>query len=986
MKKTISELVKKQAWPELAKYVNIDPTLTLIQRSTYPTWKIPLSFEGRITLIGSAPQFRLLEIQSSDAKEISFLIKRVAKNTSTQIIWILNSSTPEFAYYNSEQKKIQRMRCDHLDRKEIQFYENLDSTIKSIFDSSIVTQAFFDAFQKSRSQLSNAIQNGPSNVDTRENMALIWLLRIVFLYFAQLRGALDQDEQYLSKKVHTLTKNKNIAAFHHHFLNILFFQLLNTPIEERTENAKKLGHIPFLNGGLFEPTQDESDHPNIFVANAVWLDIFNHLFEKFHFAIEEKGNQDCHAIDPEMLGKVFEALMTSGDRKRTGAFYTPRKIIRRMVSNGIYTFLENKTGIRRDILEGDLSKHPQRRSIISHLNTLRILDPAAGTGGFLIEALHLIEDLRQRLNLPYDGSTIQSLIQRHLFGVDKNPTAIRLCELRFWLQILLAYQGPISKLPPLPNLSHRFISGDALLDPFDTISSSALRKKWKYIEKLAYDFSHAHGKEKHTIRSKLNTEIQRLQRSEIKDRIRKLECDKDKISILTKNRNIFSEKIKLDAQQFTHLQNLEKEIETLKRLKARIHSNERGALFSFHSHFPRIMRDGGFDLILMNPPWVRSHHIPRSERELFITRYKSSRNQLWEKASEQNVRSRYGNQVDLSSIFLERSSELIKEDGRVIALVPSKTLRGISSAPLRGILGNHAIQNVEELQSEGESLFDATTYPAIIEFQKVGMQAQKNISALSPDKLLLFTNDFRAPWSSAPTEILKIMRSRSNVLQSLGSYESLRPRRGIYTGANEVFITNKTLIPNSLHPYLKSVIEGKGRDRKLLYLYDHHGKIKTELDTESKAYFLRHEKKLLSRKDHRPNLPLWQIFRLHPDLLGPKIIWKDISRRFDPTLDLSENIPLSSIYLIAHRDPKLSQRLLDYFNSDFVQLFVHLLAERVRGGYRRHFAWVIQCIPIPKEIFTSTAATWSSKKIEKILALLPDEIQHIQAYLNNENR
>ncbi len=958
MHATFSELINQQKWKPFSTHLGLNYLGIDVEPADYCIWNIPEDFDGNISLIAEGKGVRLLSVSDSTSeKKLTHMVRLCSLKTEDRILWVVLGETPRLAFFDKLTLKIKSVEVFCLDSKDLDFEKRPDESLTEIFDTSELTESFFRNFRKSHQLLANAIENGPQDYESRNRVALTWLLRITFLYFAQSHGALNGDLNYLAKALNIYT-SKSEHQFHLIFLNVIFFDLLNTQTSKRKWEAKKLGAIPFLNGGLFEPSSDEVKWKTIVVHNSVWSTVFKTLFEKYKFVSERANFVDANAIDPEMLGKVFEALMSVGDRKRTGAFYTPRKIIRSMVEEGIYGCLVDKIeGLDSKCLSSDLRCHPKRDKIIAKLNSLRILDPAVGTGGFLMDALHVIQDLRQRLGLPYEGKEIQILIHRHLFGVDKNPIAIRLCELRFWLQILTSYGGSIRELPPLPNLSHRFVSGDALLDPFETVSSSITRARWKSIADLQRDFSRSHGSIKHALKHRIDREKRNLQMAEILIRKQKQIEEKTLLDVALSGKDLLGAPIKSTRFQNEVLRNNIREESELVSLEERVKRSAEAPVFSFHSQFPDVMRRGGFDLILMNPPWVRHHHIPSKERKILEKRYGSNSGKLWTEAKSQNVRSRYGSQNDLSSMFLEKATELCRPHGRVVALVPSKIMRGISSAPIRGLLGRLDLQTVTDLSESNERLFDATTYPAIVSFRNQKPQGRLRTSSSEDgtedkdrNELMLFGDDFRAPWTCQNRGLVSIIREVALKHRPLGSFSNLQPRRGIYTGSNEIFVKRCGDFPPSFSKYLRPVVEGKGRKRELLYLYDAKGIPLVEVADEVEDYFERNRSKLLARADHNPKKPLWQIFRNHRDLFGPKIIWKDISKWFEPLLDNTNAIPLNTIYLIPCRDTELGKRLIRYFKSDFVQAFVRLLGERVSGGHRRHFAWAIQCIPIPERV------------------------------------
>src|SRR6185436_3880129 len=205
----------------------------------------------------------------------------------------------------------------------------------------------------------------------RRTAALLPLTRILFLYFVQAKGWLDGRPDYLRRLLDTSLARRR--HFHRSALHPLFFGTLNRKPGDRSATIK-LGKIPYLNGGLFEPHPVERRLGPVVFPNHLWRDAFDGLFERFRFTVHESQRAD--AIAPDMLGRVFERVMEPGDRHHTGTFYTPESVVRQVVNAAIETAL---------------GPSPRQAA----LRTLRVLDPAVGSGAFLLGALERLTELRR---------------------------------------------------------------------------------------------------------------------------------------------------------------------------------------------------------------------------------------------------------------------------------------------------------------------------------------------------------------------------------------------------------------------------------------------------------------------------------------------------------------------------------------------------------------------------------------------------------------
>ena len=166
------------------------------------------------------------------------------------------------------------------------------------------------------------------------------------------------------------------------------------------------------------------------------------VFERFAFCIDEGDSSGTH-IDPEMLGKVFESLMAEDERASSGSFYTPRCIVDVLVERAIHEWCGRDEGPK----------------LLQRLEAIAIVDPACGSGAFLLSALQTIEKMISAITgKPADR---QAIVERSLFGVDLKPEAVRLCELRLQTRRVdrsdSAAAEPRSQHPPgqLSSQSHR---------------------------------------------------------------------------------------------------------------------------------------------------------------------------------------------------------------------------------------------------------------------------------------------------------------------------------------------------------------------------------------------------------------------------------------------------------------------------------------------------------------------------------------------------
>src|SRR5438094_1587323 len=250
--------------------------------------------------------------------------------------------------------------------------------------SEAVTPRFFKAFRGVLERLTDRLA-APRSRAERHALALTALTRVLFLYFIQAKGWLDGDRRYLIHRFDAALAARR--AFHARVFNPLCFGALNRAPADRSQGARALGKLPFLNGGLFEPTALERRYGTADWDNADWRDAFDALFERFHFSVRE--TEDADLVAPDMLGRVFEGVMDPTERRSSGSYYTPAALVREVVRTALEATLVTRFGLsgraaERWVYHGEA---PPRSVWPSGLTRLTVLDPAVGSGAFLLGAL-----------------------------------------------------------------------------------------------------------------------------------------------------------------------------------------------------------------------------------------------------------------------------------------------------------------------------------------------------------------------------------------------------------------------------------------------------------------------------------------------------------------------------------------------------------------------------------------------------------------------
>src|SRR5206468_2536259 len=532
-----------------------------------------------------------------------------------------------------------------------------------------VTPRFFKAFRLVLERLADRLP-APRSRTERHALALTALTRVLFLYFVQAKGWLDGDPRYL---IHRFDEGLALRrSFHRHVFEPLCFGALNQPAGERSRSARALGSLPFLNGGLFEPTALERRHGTAAWSNADWRDAFDSLFERFHFSVRESESADL--VAPDMLGRVFEGVMDPADRRASGSYYTPAALVRELVRAALEAALVSRCGLSPGAAERWVHRgEPPARP--PDVTRLRLCDPAVGSGAFLLGALEELTALRRAIGDGPARVVRRQVLAHSLFGVDVKLTAVRLAELRLWLALVVDDdETDLARVAPLPNLDGHVRQGDALLDPLALArvlggggpATPALTGGAMQLERLGAArralFSLT-GPAKRAAAAEPSRAEPALVERLFQDSIRMLEGRIAELLTVARDRDLFGRRRGLDASQRALLRSLRINRRELRAGVRRLRREGDAPFFAFEAHFGDIVAGGGFDVVLGNPPWVRAERLPPQVREALTTRYAA-----WRPVQQRG----FGHLPDLAVAFVERALELAAPGGVAALLVPAK--------------------------------------------------------------------------------------------------------------------------------------------------------------------------------------------------------------------------------------------------------------------------------------------------------------------------
>jgi methylase of polypeptide subunit release factors len=408
-------------------------------------------------------------------------------------------------------------------------------------------------------------------------------------------------------------------------------------------------------------------------------------------------------------------------------------------------------------------------------------------------------------------------------------------------------------------------------------------------------------------------------------------------------------------------------------------------------------------LVVGNPPWVRIHNLEPSLRDRVYNDYSFCRTAGWQRGSElAGITTGFARQIDYAVAFIERGLELLKAGGVLALVVTSKIQQALYASALREHFVNRCqiLRLVDFSLYERPLFFEATNYPLVFAVRKERPDAKQKTMVtlvnrighrwtyeLPQSELPLFADDPQSPWLMATPEAIAAFRKMQEGNPLLGEIEALRPRRGVLTDANRLFIVRRVEPsddPNEVvvemesgelvrleRSLLRPLLRGENiqawrfevREWILWTHDDATGEVLKDLPPRAKAYFQRHKNALESRSGYRSRLPIWALFSVNPAKLSDKVAWQELTDKMDAVFVPAEHkgellVPLHTTYLLPVPNEEVGLAITAWFNSLPVRCYLSSYAERARGSYFRHFAWTVACLPVPRPLLR----LWEGKK------------------------
>jgi hypothetical protein len=612
-------------------------------------------------------------------------------------------------------------------------------------DMERVTRRFYEEFSRLRVEFIDQIEGIDQEKD-RFWYASVLLNRLMFIYFLQKRGFVQNNTHYLDDNFRA-SQQRGPDQFYSEFLQALFFEGFAKPEEQRAPAARALlGRIRYLNGGLFIRHPLELKYPEIRVCDAAFAKVLA-LFGRYSWHLDDTPGAADNEINPAVLGYIFEKYI---NQKAFGAYYTRSEITTYFCERTIYAVVlarihEHTTRRFASLAEALMKLDAELcRILLLILPTISILDPASGSGAFLVAAMQTLLEIYAAvfgkiefltdLNLTKKLQEIRSshpsvayyirkqIITNNLYGVDIMAEAVEIARLRLFLALVAAVQDE-NQLEPLPNIDFNIMAGNSLVgllrvdvERFDNDQQGSLLQGAKA----------AHYRQLLAEKNRLIDSYRNLSGPGFD-----LQALREKIDEHKREAYATLDSLLLDDFQELGIQ-YEQAQASGKPKRRPLTLIDIAKLHPFHwgYEFDRVMGEqGGFDVILTNPPWeifkpnakefFADYSDVVTKKKMDIKRFEAEQERLLEdpevaaawleyQSGFPHVSAYYrsaaqfrnqiamvngkkaGSDTNLYKLFLEQCYSLLGNDGLCGIIVPSGIYTDLGAKQLRELLFSRA--------------------------------------------------------------------------------------------------------------------------------------------------------------------------------------------------------------------------------------------------------------------------------------------------------
>ena len=837
--------------------------------------------------------------------------------------------------------------------------ELLHSALWKTFQLQAVNEKFYVGIANAFTELVQHLDSTVPELSQSDTKQFVNRLigRLLFCWFLKKRDILDTAQGYFD------IQDLESTDYYHARLEPLFFLTLNTPVNERAEGLVKFLKesknfiskgpqevistdlvTPYLNGGLFDA--HENDHFSTSTLNfpdGYFVRLFEH-FDSYNFTTDESSPEyEQVAIDPEMLGKVFESLLATqvdgtGDQARQaiGAFYTPRSIVTYMCAEAIRSTLTTKlksnpkaitainalldttdaqwasagSNSKRDALKG------QDKEILAALKSVRVYDPACGSGAFPMGMLQLLVKLHQRVTSQSETYEVKMhYLEKSLFGTDIEPMAIEISKLRAWLSLIVD-QEESGNVDALPNLDFHFICCNSLVrlknEDLNTLSFFEEPRDEMAAIKTKYFYS-VSPKEKKQLQSQYENFI-KLHTDVVSDRVQQL----------------------LSYHPF---------------------NSDRPA--EFFDKFEMFGMTEGFDIVISNPPYVRQERI----------KYKNS-------ISDYAL---FTSTADLYTYFFELALANLKPEGVLSYITSSKYGRALYGEGLRRLIATET--EINYLVDYGdEHVFAAITNTWVVQLSSTLPDSNhkfKLLKSIDAPPILIPQAQLTSEAWAFNDDVTEDVKNKIKKVGPLLKNSNYRISYGLKTGLNEAFVIDEQTrnelasADNKNSEILMPLFRGRDIARyetkpivSWIIATKNEFKVSQQYPTIAK-YLEKRDKELDGKIRRRGDQGAhWMNLRdcAYYDLMeGEKLVWLELTDQNKFTYTSNGEYILAGAWMIS--GPNL-KALLGVMNSKLVNYYFSFLSNSSGMGTTQWKKFAVENIPIPD--FTKVSKPLRNKLIDLV--------------------
>ena len=910
-----------------------------------------------------------------------------------------------------------------------QFYKDLFEWYQWAIDDS--TQVTFP----------NNITTEDDDRDDVEKKVIRMITRIMFVWFIKQKELVPNrifDIEYLSTILKEFDPySTTVGNYYNAILQNLFFATLNCAIEDEKGNTRKFAtstkrdvktlyryaemfsiseqeivnlfsEVPFLNGGLFECLDktryidgveqcynfdgfsrndarfaDGRYKHRAVVPNILFFEPEKGLLSilsRYNFTIEENSPEEQQvALDPELLGKVFENLLGAYNpetketaRNQSGSFYTPREIVNYMVDESLIAYLGNNDFVRSLFsydFTFDKAKSNEYLKIADKLKAVKILDPACGSGAFPMGLLNRMIDILERISPNEDIYELKlSVIENCLYGCDIQSIAAQITKLRFFISLICNCEKDASKpnfgIPTLPNLETNFVSANSLI---------AKKKEDRQLKLFKSEEIESIKKELHQIRhlhfSAKSTSTKHRLREEDLDLRKKL------IELLSDENNFASD----DAKQL-----------------AEWNPYDQNAVSPFFDPEWMFGVNNGFDIVIGNPPYIQLQNNGGELAKLY----------------EGCGYSTFARTGDIYCLFYERGWQLLKKSGHLCYITSNKWMRAGYGEKTRDFFANKT-NPLLLIDFAGVKIFESATVDTNILLFSRSNNQHKTVCAVtnkqnkdSVKNLSDFVRqqDTICDFSTSDSWVVlsPIEQSIKRKIEAVGTPLKdwdINIYRGVLTGCNEAFIIS-TAKRNEILANCQTEDERKrtaelirpilrGRDIKRYgyewaelwliatfpsrhYNIEDYPAVKQyllsfgieRLEQTGKVHNVNGERIKSRKKTNNKWFETQDSISYWEDFSKPKIIYPDICTFLSFELDTSCFYLSNTAYFLITEKEEYLKYFLRVLNSSVMDWYYRTLSVQLGEKAVRMFSIYVLNIPIPPI---------SDEPIEEILKLSKEE-------------